>query len=133
MFLFLSFQGKCGKTAYLKYPVDFPFLLNPRPQFFTESINGCVTVRASGRTAAFVARADQLTAANIGTFHQLRSVFLWATFRIESFNAALQLAAALFIVFSKSTMDANYAGVALNLVLSLGGFLGFIVNMVTGA
>jgi hypothetical protein len=133
VFVSVFSEEKCGKIAFLNLSITLALLLNPRPQFFTESINGCVTVRASGRTAAFVARADQLTASNIGTFHQLRSVFMWATFRIESFNAVLQLAAALFIVFSKSTMDANYAGVALNLVLSLGGFLGFIVNMVTGA
>ena len=61
----------------------------------------------------------------------VRLVNRWAVLRIESFNAFVQFAAAMFTVSAKGTVNPAMAGVSLNLVLSVGGMLGAVVMMAT--
>jgi ATP-binding cassette subfamily C (CFTR/MRP) protein 1 len=81
------------------------------------------------------ARFRQATASalndNTQAFVTTRLVFLWANSRIGVLNALLTFASAIFIVIQKDTLDIGLAGAALSFILSIGGFLGFMIVMFT--
>ncbi len=51
--------------------------------------------------------------------------------RSGSLNGVLSFFAALFICISRDTIDPGLVGVSLSFVLAIGGFLGFLLQMVT--
>eukprot|EP00753_Platysulcus_tardus_P003850 PLAT12496.19.p1 GENE.PLAT12496.19~~PLAT12496.19.p1 ORF type:complete len:1397 (+),score=834.47 PLAT12496.19:82-4272(+) len=106
---------------------------SPIFQHFTETLNGATTVRAFRAVDSFVDINRRLIDRSTASMALVRMIFRWAMLRLELMNALLTGSTAIILVLQRDNggVDVALAGLALNWVLSIGGFLGFAVIMAT--
>ncbi len=104
---------------------------SPIFQNFSETLSGVTTIRAYGMVDRFANLNYKLLDTNTQAMATSRLVFRWASVRIGCLNGVISLAAAIFICLQRDTINPGLVGVSLSFALGIGGFLGFVLQIVT--
>lgn len=104
---------------------------SPIYSHFSESISGQSTIRAYNETNRFTVESETKVDVNQAISYMSICANRWLGVRLEILGSFVVLAAALFLVLARDSMDPAIAGLSLSYALQISSLMAFFVRMTT--
>ncbi|KAF9404688.1 hypothetical protein BGZ76_006849, partial [Entomortierella beljakovae] len=101
---------------------------SPVYQHFTETLVGVSTIRAMGVDNRFIQDNESKSTVSANAFFTYQMVVRWLQVRLETLGAVIILAAALFSVLNRSSLNPGMVGLALSYALTITQDITFLVR-----
>ncbi|KAG0338569.1 Multidrug resistance-associated protein 1, partial [Podila humilis] len=92
---------------------------SPVYQHFSETLVGVSTIRALGVNERFIAENERKATVSSNAFYSFQTTNRWLQVRLESLGAVVVLAAALFAVLYRTSLNPGMVGLALSYALTI--------------
>ncbi|KAF9302959.1 Multidrug resistance-associated protein 1 [Mortierella antarctica] len=92
---------------------------SPVYQHFTETLVGVSTIRAMGVDDRFIAENERKATVSSNAFYAFQATNRWLQVRLEALGAVIVLAAALFTVAYRNSLNPGMVGLALSYALTI--------------
>lgn len=95
---------------------------------FSETVSGSSSIRAYGAGERFVARSNELTDINHGSFFPSIAASRWLSIRLEFLGYSIVFIAALLAVLTRETLSPGLAGLSVSYALTVTSTLNMLVR-----
>ncbi|KAG0212130.1 Multidrug resistance-associated protein 1, partial [Mortierella sp. NVP41] len=101
---------------------------SPVYQHFTETLVGVSTIRAMGVEERFIRQNEEKSTVSANAYFTYMMVSRWLQIRLETLGACIVLAAAIFAVLQRRSLDTGMVGLALSYALTVTADITMVVR-----